>query len=88
MTLLAPVLVVLVRGWQLFARPVLGNNCRFEPGCSDYAVQALRTHGAAHGSVLAAGRILRCNPFCAGGHDPVPPAPVPPVQAGSHRNPA
>ena len=77
------VLVLLVRAWQLLARPVLGNNCRFEPGCSDYAVQALRAHGCLRGTALATGRILRCNPFCTGGYDPVPP-----VRPGPHRNPA
>jgi putative membrane protein insertion efficiency factor len=52
------------------------------PSCSDYALQALRTHGALRGSLLAGGRVLRCNPWCAGGHDPVPPSrhclPIPP----------
>ena len=76
----ALVLTGLVRGWQLLLRPVLGNNCRFEPGCSDYAAEALCRHGALRGSALATARILRCHPFCAGGYDPVPPA-----RAGSHR---
>jgi putative membrane protein insertion efficiency factor len=62
-----------VRFYQFTLRPVLGAHCRFMPSCSDYALQALRTHGALRGSALAAGRVLRCNPWCDGGHDPVPP---------------
>ncbi len=62
-----------VRLYQFTLRPVLGAHCRFMPSCSDYAAQALRTHGALRGSALAAGRVLRCNPWCEGGHDPVPP---------------
>ena len=63
-----------VRVYQYTLRPVLGANCRFSPSCSDYALQALRAHGAMRGSGLAAWRVLRCNPWCAGGHDPVPAA--------------
>jgi uncharacterized protein len=62
-----------VRAYQWALRPVLGCNCRFEPSCSDYAVEAFRTHGAMRGSGLAFGRILRCNPWNEGGVDPVPP---------------
>ncbi len=61
-----------VQGYQLALRPVLGPNCRFIPSCSDYALEALALHGALRGSGLAARRVLRCNPWCAGGHDPVP----------------
>ncbi|MBO4433055.1 MAG: membrane protein insertion efficiency factor YidD [Clostridia bacterium] len=48
-------------------------SCRFIPTCSQYALEAIRVHGAFKGSALAAWRILRCNPFCKGGYDPVPP---------------
>lgn len=61
-----------VRVYQWTLRPLLGSNCRFHPGCSDYAVEALRTHGAARGTYLAARRVLRCNPWNEGGLDPVP----------------
>jgi putative membrane protein insertion efficiency factor len=70
--MLTSVLTALVRYYQLLLRPWLGNQCRFSPRCSDYALQALRQHGAAAGSYLAACRIARCHPWCAGGHDPVP----------------
>ena len=69
----AALLTVPIRAWQWTLRPVLGPNCRFVPSCSDYAVEAIERHGALHGARFAAGRILRCNPWCAGGHDPVPP---------------
>lgn len=62
----------LVRGYRLLLKPWLGNVCRFEPSCSAYALAALHQHGAAAGSYLAARRILRCQPWCDGGCDPVP----------------
>jgi putative membrane protein insertion efficiency factor len=65
-------LMLLVRGYRLLLKPWLGNACRFEPTCSAYALQALQQHGAVVGSTLAAGRVLRCNPWCDGGCDPVP----------------
>ena len=61
---------VLAYQWTL--RPVLGCNCRFHPSCSDYALEALRGHGAGRGAWLAARRVLRCNPWHPGGFDPVP----------------
>jgi putative membrane protein insertion efficiency factor len=66
------VLVALVRGYRLLLSPWLGPHCRFEPTCSGYALAALELHGAAAGSYLAARRLLRCHPWCAGGLDPVP----------------
>lgn len=65
-------LILLVRGYRLLLKPWLGNACRFEPTCSQYALDALARHGAVVGATLAAGRILRCHPWCAGGCDPVP----------------
>ncbi|MFL6239033.1 MAG: membrane protein insertion efficiency factor YidD [Actinomycetes bacterium] len=67
-------LLVVLAAYQRFVSPLLGPRCRFEPSCSRYAVTAIRTHGAARGSWLAARRIARCHPFHPGGHDPVPPA--------------
>ncbi|MDD2948450.1 MAG: membrane protein insertion efficiency factor YidD [Rugosibacter sp.] len=66
-------LVFLVRGYQLFVSPLLGPRCRFYPTCSQYAVEALQTHGAVKGMWLTLRRILRCHPLQPGGHDPVPP---------------
>lgn len=66
------VLLALVKGYRLLLSPSMGLQCRFTPTCSVYAMQAIEAHGSAAGSYLAAARILRCNPLCAGGHDAVP----------------
>jgi putative membrane protein insertion efficiency factor len=67
------VLVMLVRVYQVVISPLLGPRCRFYPSCSSYALQALRVHGPLRGVALAGWRLLRCNPWNAGGIDPVPP---------------
>ena len=69
--IITPVLTFPIRLWQWTARPLLGPNCRFTPSCSDYALEAIERHGW-RGVGLAAWRILRCNPWSHGGHDPVP----------------
>jgi putative membrane protein insertion efficiency factor len=66
-------LIGLVKGYRLLLSPWLGQSCRFEPTCSVYAIGALQQHGAARGSYLTLRRIARCQPWCEGGHDPVPP---------------
>ena len=65
-------LMFAVRCYQLLLSPWLGSSCRFEPTCSAYALQALQRHGALRGSALTGWRILRCQPWCDGGCDPVP----------------
>ncbi|MBA4347382.1 MAG: membrane protein insertion efficiency factor YidD [Clostridiales bacterium] len=65
-------LIAIVRGYKKYISPLLPPSCRFTPTCSEYAVEALNKHGAWKGSLLALWRILRCNPFCKGGYDPVP----------------
>ncbi len=70
--LLAAPLILLVRIYQYAVSPMLGRNCRFDPSCSDYAVQALRRHGAFKGFWLALRRLGRCHPWHPGGYDPVP----------------
>jgi len=67
-------LVWLLRGYQLLVSPMLGQNCRFYPSCSHYAIEALQVHGSARGAWLAARRLCRCHPWNDGGVDPVPPA--------------
>ena len=68
------VLIGFVKAYRLVLSPWLGSGCRFEPTCSVYSLQALELHGAARGSYLTLHRLARCHPWCAGGHDPVPPA--------------
>lgn len=65
-------LLFLIRGYKRFLSPLMGNNCRFIPTCSSYAMEAIEVHGALKGLGMSLWRILRCNPFCKGGYDPVP----------------
>jgi uncharacterized protein len=62
------------RAYKRLVSPFLPRACRFHPTCSEYAAEAVEVHGALKGSVLAAHRLLRCNPWSAGGIDPVPTA--------------
>lgn len=70
--MLAKLLVMAVRGYQMVVSPWLPPACRYTPSCSQYAIEALQRHGALKGTWLAARRLARCHPFRAGGHDPVP----------------
>ncbi len=72
MTPAASVGIGAVRVYQWTVRPFIGAHCRFWPSCSEYAIDALRLHGALKGSAMATKRILRCNPWHPGGVDPVP----------------
>ena len=65
----ARLLVGLVRAYQWVLSPLLGDRCKYHPTCSQYAIDALHEHGAARGTILAAWRVLRCNPWSAGGVD-------------------
>lgn len=65
-------LIWMIRQYQRFLSPLLGQNCRFHPTCSQYAVEAIGKYGVIVGLYYATRRILRCHPFCAGGYDPVP----------------
>lgn len=80
--MIAGLLILCVRIYQWTLRPFIGAHCRFEPTCSAYAIEALQSHGATAGALLATRRVLRCNPWCSGGLDPVPPCPcLPKVMA-------
>ena len=65
-------LIWLIRGYRLLISPLFPPSCRFQPTCSQYAIQAIERFGALKGSWLATKRILRCHPFHPGGYDPVP----------------
>lgn len=67
-------LLLLLKGYKLGISPFLGQNCRFHPSCSDYARDAVATHGALRGSLLAGRRLCKCHPWNPGGLDPVPPS--------------
>ena len=73
MTPLAHLVALPVRAYRLVLSPLLGQNCRFHPSCSAYALEALETHGAFRGTWLAARRIVRCHPWGGSGVDEVPP---------------
>jgi putative membrane protein insertion efficiency factor len=66
------ILLMLLRGYKYTISPMLGQNCRFYPSCSEYAVEAIREHGAAKGSLLAGKRLCKCHPWHPGGIDLVP----------------
>ncbi len=65
-------ILFLLRSYKKYLSPHLGRNCRFTPTCSEYAMEAVETHGAVKGLVLAVWRVARCNPFGKYGYDPVP----------------
>ena len=79
--LLAWPLLGLVWIYRILVSPWLGNNCRYTPSCSQYALDALRLHGAFRGSWLAMKRIGRCHPWGGSGYDPVPEKKDDPVEA-------
>jgi hypothetical protein len=70
-SLAALALARVIAVYRLFSK-YLPANCRFYPSCSEYAIEALRKHGALKGIALSLTRLLRCHPFSAGGYDPVP----------------
>lgn len=67
----------MLRGYKRFISPLLPPACRFEPTCSIYMMQAIQRFGVFRGGWMGTKRLLRCQPFCKGGHDPVPELPTP-----------
>lgn len=65
-------LIKSLQGYKRYISPLLGQRCRFHPSCSVYAMTAIERHGAVRGSLMATTRLLRCQPLCEGGMDPVP----------------
>ena len=76
-TLLVWILIVPVKIYQWVISPWLPKTCRYEPSCSQYAIEALREHGPFTGLLLGTKRILSCHPWGGHGHDPVPPIGTP-----------
>ena len=70
--MIARLLILVARGWQIGPSRVLPPSCRFQPSCSAYAITALRRYGALRGGWLAARRLARCHPWGGSGYDPVP----------------
>lgn len=70
--MIARILVWIVKAYQLVLSPFFGQQCRFYPTCSQYSVEAIQKHGALLGSYYTIRRLLRCHPWCEGGHDPIP----------------
>lgn len=68
----AAAVVLLVRLYQVTLSPMLGGQCRFQPTCSNYLVEAVDRHGVLVGGWMGLRRLLRCHPFSPGGYDPVP----------------
>jgi uncharacterized protein len=66
------IVVFPIRAYARWISPTQPRRCRYEPTCSAYAAAAVKRFGAVRGLLLAAWRLLRCNPFSAGGFDPVP----------------
>jgi hypothetical protein len=66
------ILITLINFYRRFISPLFLPSCRFQPTCSQYALDAINIHGSLKGSFLAIKRILRCHPFSIGGYDPVP----------------
>lgn len=65
-------MIFLIRLYQKYLSPLKSAHCPYTPTCSNYALEAIEKYGAFKGGLLAAWRILRCNPFSHGGYDPVP----------------
>lgn len=65
-------LIAVIKFYKYFISPVLGDNCRFYPSCSNYSMEAFKLHGVIIGSYLTLRRLLKCHPFHEGGIDPVP----------------
>ncbi|MBR1589798.1 MAG: membrane protein insertion efficiency factor YidD [Acidaminococcaceae bacterium] len=69
--ILKVLLISLIHFYQIFISPLLGNNCRYYPTCSQYAIEAIEKKGVIKGSWMAVKRICRCHPWHDGGYDPV-----------------
>ena len=65
-------LILIIRSYQIFISPLIGNNCRYHPTCSEYFIESLKIHGPIKGTILGVKRISKCHPWGGKGVDPVP----------------
>ena len=65
-------LISIIRFYQIFISPLIGNNCRYHPTCSEYFIERLKIHGPIKGTILGVKRISKCHPWGGKGFDPVP----------------
>tara|TARA_E500000178_G_scaffold21089_1_gene19743 strand:- start:50598 stop:50825 length:228 start_codon:yes stop_codon:yes gene_type:complete len=72
LNILAIVLIIPIKLYQVLISPLLGSSCRYSPTCSQYSIEAIKKHGPFKGSWLAITRISGCHPWGGSGHDPVP----------------
>ncbi len=72
MNVMARLLMWLIKIYQVFLSPIFGQQCRFYPTCSQYALESINKHGAIVGGYYTIRRLLRCHPWHDGGHDPIP----------------
>ena len=72
MNIIARMLIMLIKAYQVLLSPFFGQQCRFYPTCSQYGLDVIKKHGALIGSYYLVRRLLRCNPWHSGGHDPIP----------------
>lgn len=72
MNTMARILMSMIKAYQVLLSPFFGQQCRFYPTCSQYALDTINKHGAMVGSYYAVRRLLRCHPWHVGGHDPIP----------------
>jgi putative membrane protein insertion efficiency factor len=72
MNIMVRILTLMIKAYQLLLSPFFGQQCRFYPTCSQYSLEAINKHGAIVGSYYMIRRLLRCHPWHAGGHDPIP----------------
>jgi len=71
MKILTIILIKFIKGYRYFISPLLGNNCRYLPSCSEYSIEALENYGLIKGLSLSLKRILSCHPWGRGGFDPI-----------------
>ncbi|WP_209703230.1 membrane protein insertion efficiency factor YidD [Clostridium algifaecis] len=64
-------LIYLIKIYRKYISPLKRPSCRFYPTCSEYALEALEKYGTVKGGIMSIERLIRCNPFCKGGYDPV-----------------